>query len=60
MKFIHLRAPYDFWILIGFGGPCWVLEIFKNDFGMRMCDFGEVYLVEFIHLRTPYIIFGFW
>ena len=27
---------------------------------MRMGDFGEVYLVKFIHLRAPYKIFGFW
>ena len=25
-----------------------------------MGDFGEVYLVKFIHLRAPYKIFGFW
>jgi hypothetical protein len=27
---------------------------------MRMCDFGGgVYLLKFIHLRAPYIIFGY-
>ena len=31
---------YDFWILVVFGGPFGVLDIFENGFGMRMCDFG--------------------
>ena len=26
-------------------------------FGMRMGDFGGFYLVKFIHLRAPYMIF---
>ena len=53
---------YDFWILVVFGvlfwGNLWVQEIFENDFGMKMCDFG-VYLMKFIHFRAPYMIFGF-
>ena len=43
-----------------FRGHIWGLEIFENYFGMRMCDFGGVHLVKFIHLRAPYVIFGFW
>ena len=35
---------YEFYILIVFGGlflgNFWVLDFFKNGFGMRMCDFG--------------------
>ena len=69
MKLIHLRAPYMFvFILVVFGGPfgdnfC-VLEIFKNGFGMRMCNFGcvcfvKIMLFRAIYLRDPYIIFGY-
>ena len=49
-------------ILVIFGDPFMVLflsfELFENVFGMKMGDFGEVYLVKFIHLRYPYVIFG--
>ena len=41
-----------------FGGNFWVFETFKNVFGMRMGDFGGVYLVKFIDLRAFYIIFA--
>ena len=54
MKFIHLRAPYMFFlILLLLGGSFvfwdnfWVLEIFENCFEMKMCD-----LVKYIHLRV--------
>ena len=58
---------YDFWIWY-FWGPFWgvlfwgnflFFEIFENGFGMRMCDFGWVNLVRFIHLKAPYMIFRF-
>ena len=57
---------YDFRILLVFVSPFWgnfwVSEIFKNSFGMRICDLGwrGVYLVKCIHLRAPYMILGFW
>ena len=49
-----------------FGGHFWVYEIFENVFGMRMCDFWEVYLVTFIQILPPsafleyFLILGFW
>ena len=49
-----------------FWGNFWVFEIFENVFGMRMGDYGEVYLVTFIQILTPsafleyFWILGFW
>ena len=33
--------------------------LFENGFEIRMCDFEGVYLVNFINLRAPFMIFGF-
>ena len=52
---------------LGFFGVIFrVFEIFENVFGMRMGDFGGVYLVTFIQILPPsvfleyFLILGFW
>ena len=53
----------NFWFL----GIFWIFFVVifgfwkfsKITFGIRMGDFGRIYLVKFIHLGASYIIFGF-
>ena len=44
--------------MVLFGVVLGFLQNFENSFGMRMCYFGGVYLVKFIHLIAPDMIFG--
>ena len=59
MKCINLKATYVIFRFSILGGSFFGIDefflIFENVFGMRMGD----YLVKFIHLKTPYMIFGF-
>ena len=54
---------YDFWILVDLRVHFWsnflVFKIFKHVFGVIMCDFRGIYLVNIICLRAPYMIFGY-
>ena len=61
--FSNFYSDFDSFCLFGiflnfvflgfFGGHFWVFEIFENVFGMRMGDFGGVYLVTFIQMLPP-------
>ena len=55
----HEFLLFYFLVFMCFCGHFWVFEIFENGFGMRMGDFEGVYLVRLIHLRAPYMNFGF-
>ena len=65
--FSNFYSDFDSFCLFGiflnflvfgvFWGNFWVFEIFENVFGMRMGDFGGVYLVTFIQILPPSAFF---
>ena len=51
---------FGFWQFLGvlFWGNSWVYEIFKNGFGMRMCDFGGGLFSEIYSFESS--LYDFW
>ena len=56
MNLYELCVFCSFWK--SFCGKFWAFKSSSNVFGIRMYDFEGGYLIKFIHLRAPYMIFG--